>query len=357
MSFVPGVYGSGFLSRKHLKRAIKYGSYYGAASVVSAPVDHIQWGHVAVHQPLHTSHYYSKGGYQSSHHTDHHHLGEHLHGSEVYGEHLHDSRNAAAAPVVQSVRRVIRVHLSYSLTDETIELPDDATVLTVKEYVRDSTGIEVGQLRVMTQQGARTLRNDEELLSSDPRFLKLRINSPLFPPRPPLPRRPGPTWSLLPSRRWESQDPNNLHKRCVFFRLSGRLTAGPPCVLHCMSHVACSCPICNQLVSHECVFCEQQIELRPRYSCIVSLTFVPHIAAHFSSTNRHLSAEFRHALHYELYLFLTLLCSQRQEIKDGCAMAEGECGCVLHEHCLREWLHHRESCPKHSDRDWRTVEH
>jgi hypothetical protein len=30
---------------------------------------------------------------------------------------------------------------------------------------------------------------------------------------------------------------------------------------------------------------------------------------------------------------------------------------VLHEHCLREWLHHRESCPKHGDRKWRTVEH
>jgi hypothetical protein len=37
-------YGSSYLSRKHLKRAIKYGSYYGAAPVVvggyGAPVVH-----------------------------------------------------------------------------------------------------------------------------------------------------------------------------------------------------------------------------------------------------------------------------------------------------------------------------
>ena len=30
-----GIYGSSYLSRKHLKRAIKYGSYYGGAPVFS----------------------------------------------------------------------------------------------------------------------------------------------------------------------------------------------------------------------------------------------------------------------------------------------------------------------------------
>jgi hypothetical protein len=336
MSSVPGVYGSGFLSRKHLKRAIKYGSYYGAAPVVSAPVDHIQWGHVSasgpmVHQPLRTSRYYSKGGYQSSHHTDHYHLGEHLHSSEVYGsaylsrkhlkraikygswycsasvvrapvdhiqwghvsapgpmvhqplrtsryyskggyqsshhtdhyhlgEHLlHGSRNTApaAAPVVQSVKKVIKVHLAYpdSSKDETVELPDDATGLTVKEYVRDSTGVEVGRLMVSARQGAKLVRNDE-LLSSNPRFLKLQISSPLLPkpPLPPLPPR-VPTWRL-PSRRWEREHLNNNQR----------------------------CKICEMLVTNECPNCEMQIALRPRYSCIVSLIFVPPFAAHFSSS-------------------------------------------------------------------------
>ena len=31
-----GIYGSGYLSRKHLKRAIKYGSYYGHGAVYGA---------------------------------------------------------------------------------------------------------------------------------------------------------------------------------------------------------------------------------------------------------------------------------------------------------------------------------
>ena len=249
----PAIYDSSYLSSKHLiKRAMKYGSYYGAASVVSAPVDHIQWGHVAapgpmVQQPLHTSCFYSNGGYRSSHHTDHYHLGEHLHGS----------RNTAAAPVVQSVKKVIKVHLTYSSRDETIELPDDATVLTVKEYVSDSTGVEVGQLRVMAAAGCKILRNDQ-FLSSNPRHLQLKIISPLLPPAPlppaPLPPRPVRTWSLLPSRRWEREHP---HKQC---------------------------PLCCRVTTIECVECEQQIELRPRYSCIVSLAFVPPFAAHFSSS-------------------------------------------------------------------------
>jgi hypothetical protein len=89
MSFIGDsqvLYGSSYLSRKHLKRAIKYGSYYGGASVVntesgtvSAPV---------VHAPLYASRYHSKGGYQSSH-----------------GYHFIDGHNivsSTAAPVVHA---------------------------------------------------------------------------------------------------------------------------------------------------------------------------------------------------------------------------------------------------------------
>ena len=35
---LPSSYGSAYLSRKHLKRAIKYGSYYGGAYGVVPPV-------------------------------------------------------------------------------------------------------------------------------------------------------------------------------------------------------------------------------------------------------------------------------------------------------------------------------
>ena len=101
-----GIYGSSYLSRKHLKRAIKYGSYYGgalgygsyygaapvaveqrevsesSAPVISAPV---------IHAPLYGSRYHTKGGYQSTHYYGHHIGG---YGAPV----VHSS--VAAAPVV-----------------------------------------------------------------------------------------------------------------------------------------------------------------------------------------------------------------------------------------------------------------
>ena len=89
MSFIGDssvLYGSSYLSRKHLKRAIKYGSYYGGASVVNT-----ESGTVAapvVHAPLYASRYHSKGGYQSSH-----------------GYHFVDGHNivsSTAAPVVHA---------------------------------------------------------------------------------------------------------------------------------------------------------------------------------------------------------------------------------------------------------------
>ncbi len=105
-----GLYGSSYLSSKHLKRAMKYGSYapaisapvYGSSylgsatvvdapvvqdSFVQAPVEHVSApavyssqhfsGHYApvehtvmaapmVHAPVYASRYYSKGGYRSS---------------------------------------------------------------------------------------------------------------------------------------------------------------------------------------------------------------------------------------------------------------------------------------------------
>ena len=67
-----GIYSSGYVSRKQLKRAIKYGSYYGAVPVIQAPLGLEYCAHVAapvMHAPLCASRYYSKGGYQSSHHT------------------------------------------------------------------------------------------------------------------------------------------------------------------------------------------------------------------------------------------------------------------------------------------------
>ncbi len=57
--------GSGYLSRKHLKRAIKYGSRYAAGPLLLAPSEHsliYQPSHPAEHAPL----FSSKGGYYSS---------------------------------------------------------------------------------------------------------------------------------------------------------------------------------------------------------------------------------------------------------------------------------------------------
>jgi hypothetical protein len=55
--------------------------------------------------------------------------------------------------------------------EQTVEFPDDATVFTVKEWVRDQTGVD--STRVMTVQGGRVLKNGD-LLSSDRRYLKLK---------------------------------------------------------------------------------------------------------------------------------------------------------------------------------------
>ena len=51
MSFVPGHYTSGYVSSK--QRAMKYGGYYGAAPVVSAPVEHMHGASATIlHGPI-----------------------------------------------------------------------------------------------------------------------------------------------------------------------------------------------------------------------------------------------------------------------------------------------------------------
>jgi hypothetical protein len=62
--------------------------------------------------------------------------------------------------------------------EQTVELPDDATGLTVKLWVSEKYGIEVdpphGRLAVIAVNGTKLLK-DDRLLSSDSRFLKLKV--------------------------------------------------------------------------------------------------------------------------------------------------------------------------------------
>jgi hypothetical protein len=58
--------------------------------------------------------------------------------------------------------------------DVVVEMPDEATVLALKEQIEVKYGIPVGEIRLITVQASRMLKNDE-LLNSDPRFAKLKI--------------------------------------------------------------------------------------------------------------------------------------------------------------------------------------
>ena len=73
----------------------------------------------------------------------------------------------------------LQVTLTFAFKgDETIELPDNATGLTVKEYIRDSIGLPVEQIKVVTTQASKVVK-DDTLLNSDPqgRYLKLKVVS------------------------------------------------------------------------------------------------------------------------------------------------------------------------------------
>lgn len=62
-----GIHGSSYLSRKHLKRAIKYGSYYGGIAAAPTAISSEATAALADQAPLYGSRYHTKGGYKSSH--------------------------------------------------------------------------------------------------------------------------------------------------------------------------------------------------------------------------------------------------------------------------------------------------
>jgi hypothetical protein len=69
----------------------------------------------------------------------------------------------------------LRVKTVFHLAEETVELPDDATVLTVKEWASNFYGLRVEEIRVATAIGVSRIPKDEELLSSNPKLLQLKI--------------------------------------------------------------------------------------------------------------------------------------------------------------------------------------
>ena len=60
--------GSSYLSRKHLKRAIKYGSYYGGLAAPVVASSEAPAATNVIHSGVYASRYHSKGGYHSAHH-------------------------------------------------------------------------------------------------------------------------------------------------------------------------------------------------------------------------------------------------------------------------------------------------
>ncbi len=58
--------------------------------------------------------------------------------------------------------------------DQTIELPDDATILSVKKWVEDYNGVAPQQLRIIVSVGSKVLKN-EDCLASNPNFLNLKV--------------------------------------------------------------------------------------------------------------------------------------------------------------------------------------
>ena len=62
----------------------------------------------------------------------------------------------------------------FDAEDQTIELPDDATILSVKQWVAEYIGVEPDQQRVIAAVGSRVLKN-EDRLNSNPQFLNLKV--------------------------------------------------------------------------------------------------------------------------------------------------------------------------------------
>ena len=62
----------------------------------------------------------------------------------------------------------------FDAEDQTIELPDDATILSVKQWVAEYLGVQPDEQRVISAVGSRVLRN-EDRLNSNPQFLNLKV--------------------------------------------------------------------------------------------------------------------------------------------------------------------------------------
>ena len=58
--------------------------------------------------------------------------------------------------------------------DQTFELPDDATILSVKQWVEGFKGIPTTEQRVIVVVGNKVLK-DEDRLASNPQFLNLKV--------------------------------------------------------------------------------------------------------------------------------------------------------------------------------------
>ena len=69
--------------------------------------------------------------------------------------------------------KVLFVDTGGATEEQTIEFPDDATVFKVKEWASEQFGDSI-ELKVFIAMGSKVLK-DEELLSSDPKFLNLWV--------------------------------------------------------------------------------------------------------------------------------------------------------------------------------------
>ena len=70
----------------------------------------------------------------------------------------------------------ISVTESIPNSDEIVfdQLPDDVTALHLKQQISEKYGFPVGEIRLVTVQGAKALK-DEEVLAKDKRFQKLKM--------------------------------------------------------------------------------------------------------------------------------------------------------------------------------------
>jgi hypothetical protein len=70
----------------------------------------------------------------------------------------------------------ISVSVSVPNSDEVVfdQLPDDTTALQLKQQISEKYGFPVGEIKLVTVQGAKTLKG-EEVLAAEKRFQKLKM--------------------------------------------------------------------------------------------------------------------------------------------------------------------------------------